>query len=96
MNKQFPDKLGDTLSGKSFRYIFENYCDIIQFVTEMWEPEKCTGIFRDFYDYVIEQLKDETLAHMHQSRCRQYVESRRNDLDKIPKYFNKYIKLERK
>ena len=93
MSKIFPQKIGGDLAGKSFDEIFKEMPDIIEFVSDMWNEEKCTGIFLDFMKYVKHRLSDEIELAEHEMRCINYVHERRHKLDKLPCYLNKYISL---
>ena len=90
MNKIFPGKLGDVLSNKSFRDVFNNHCEIVQFVITLWEPKKCTGIFLDFYNFVMKEIQDPSKFAQHRDRCVAYVKN--NNAKELPKYFASYLK----
>ena len=82
----FPTNMGGDLGGKTFDEIFDNDCKTIEFVRSCWIEDQCTGIFLEFYKYVMHRLNCGVQTSKHEARCREYVKTH----TKLPNYLTKY------
>ena len=68
---RFPAEVGE-LGGLTFEEAFVRCPKIIEFVHSLW-TDQCTGIFKDFRDFVKNALSDSAKLKAHKQRCRSYV-----------------------
>ena len=84
---RFPREIPGVIGGKKFKDIFETLPKIIEFVNSLWQEDKTTGLFHEFYVYVKNQLEIPDLKSAHEKRCCDFVKTQK----KIPSYMFKYI-----
>ena len=82
----FPEHVGD-FSGKTFEECFLNP-KWTECIRECWEGDKCTGMFREYYEYVMERLKNTDDRKAHETRCRNLC--KQTAYLKLPGYLLKY------
>ena len=85
---KFPKNLGGDLAGKTFIEILNTDPKTVEFVDNLWLEEKTTGIFRDFYMYIKNMLRNPLVKSEHRARAREFVKTLSND--EIPSYMKKY------
>ena len=85
----FPSDFPGQLSGLTFDEIFIKYPNWIEMVRCTWIRTKCTGLFLEFYDFVIDMLMHIEKLRDHTKRCNQYVIDMSES--QIPEYMMKYI-----
>ena len=66
-----PAEVGE-LGGLTFEEAFVRCPKIIEFVHSLW-TDQCTGIFKDFREYVNTTLDNPVKMSEHKRRCRKYV-----------------------
>ena len=87
MNK-FPDKLGD-LSNKTFEETWTDCPKWVEFVRSTWNGDSCTGVFKDFFDFVKRKCKSEQNLGEHLARCIEFCKNKQ--LVSLPRYMLKYV-----
>ena len=85
---RFPEKVGGALAGKTFNHIFNTLPEIIEFVNDLWIEDKTTGIFKQFFVYVKQQLDIPTCFAAHKTRCYAFVKAKGG---KVATYMEKFI-----
>ena len=88
-NTIFPSSMGDELGGKTFEMVFKENPKIVEFAYTLWEIKECSGIFKQFLDYINSELKDAVKLKQHIARATELVRSLH--VEKIPSYLRKYI-----
>ena len=86
MNR-FPDNLGD-LSSKTFEETWVQCPKWVEFVRETWNGKSCSGVFKDFFDFVKRKSRDERVLGEHLARC--IVFCKNKTLVSLPRYMLKY------
>jgi hypothetical protein len=84
--QRFPDNFGNELAAKSFEDIFEYFPKWVACVEHTW-TENCTGLFKEFREYIALRLKDSESRKAHDKRCYDYVKP----LKHIPGYLLGYV-----
>ena len=85
---KFPKELGGDLAGKTFIEILSTDPKTVEFVDNLWLEEKTTGIFRDFFVYIKNMLRNPLVKSEHRERAREFVKTLSDD--DIPSYMKKY------
>ena len=85
---KFPKELGGDLAGKTFIEILSTDPKTVEFVDNLWLEEKTTGIFRDFFVYIKNMLRNPLVKSEHRERAREFVKTLSDD--DMPSYMKKY------
>ena len=86
--QSFPKDFGIELAGLSFDEIFEKHPKWVECVSQLW-TDNCTGLFKDFRNYILHRLYDDICRIEHKQRCHKYVKSL--NTRNIPEYLVKYV-----
>ena len=84
----FPKEMGGDLGGKTFIEVLNNDPKTVEFVDKLWLEQKTTGIFRKFYMFVKNMLRNPVVKSEHRERAREFVKTL-SETD-IPSYMQKY------
>jgi hypothetical protein len=84
----FPVSMGGDMAGLSFPEAFEKFPNFTEFVYVLWVKERCTGVFREYLDYIFERLKIPAEKEAHRERCKQFVADK--DKKGLAPYMRKY------
>ena len=85
---KFPKELGGDLAGKTFIEILSTDPKTVEFVDNLWLEEKTTGVFRDFFVYIKNMLRNPLVKSEHRERAREFVKTLSDD--DMPSYMKKY------
>ena len=84
----FPGSMGGHMAGLSFSDAFENFPNFTEFVYVLWIKERCTGVFREYLDYIFKRLSIPAEKESHRERCKNFVADK--DKKDIASYMRKY------
>ena len=85
--QRFPPDFG-ALASKTFEEVFLEDPKWIEFVREQWLSDSCTGLFKDFFNFVMKRLESAAAVVEHEDRCREYCKD--IDFVSLPRYMLKY------
>ena len=69
----FPVSMGGDMAGLSFSEAFEKFPNFTEFVYVLWIKERCTGLFREYMDYIFERMSTAAERELHRERCRAFA-----------------------
>ena len=88
-NTLFPKELGGYIADKTFLQVFEGCPKITEFVDTLWLEDKTTGLFKEFFVYIKNQLAVPHLKGEHETRCYNFVKN--SKVKDLPSYMRKYL-----